>query len=57
MPRLIDEWRSRKVNALIAMITELRKKGGKTRLLVQDGAPTEIPDEGSPEATSEPVAA
>jgi rubrerythrin len=40
--RLIDEWRTRKVNATMAMMTNLIQKGGKTPSLVQDGVPTEV---------------
>jgi hypothetical protein len=42
MQQLIDEWRTRKVNAMIAMVSNLIQKGGKTPSLVQDGVPTEM---------------
>lgn len=51
--RLIDEWRTRKVNALLAMVTNLIQKGGQTSSLVQDGAPTEMSNETSQAVTSE----
>jgi rubrerythrin len=43
--RLIDEWRTRKVNAMMAMVTNLFQKGGKTPSLVQDGVPAELQDD------------
>lgn len=39
---LIDEWRTRKVNAMLAMVSNLMQKGGKTQSLVQDGVPAEM---------------
>jgi rubrerythrin len=51
--RLIDEWRTRKVNALLAMVTNLIQKGGQSSSLVQDGAPTEMSNETSQAVTSE----
>lgn len=54
--QLIDEWRTRKVNAMLAMVTNLIQKGGKTPSMVQDGAPVEVPE--APEViASEPAAA
>jgi len=44
---LIDEWRTRKVNAMLAMVSNLMQKGGKTQSLVQDGVPAEMPTEAS----------
>ncbi|RCJ25538.1 rubrerythrin family protein [Nostoc minutum NIES-26] len=38
---LVDEWRTRKVNATFAMIGGILQRNGETRSLVQDGAPTE----------------
>ncbi|HEY9633785.1 MAG TPA: hypothetical protein V6D14_10285 [Coleofasciculaceae cyanobacterium] len=55
--RLIDEWRTRKVNALLAMVSNLIQKGGKSPSLVQDGAPTEMSDETTELVASEPVTA
>jgi len=34
---VLDEWRTRKVNALLAMVGSLLEKGGKTPTLVQEG--------------------
>jgi len=39
--KLVDEWRTRKVNALLAMVGGLLQRNGETRSLVQDGAPSE----------------
>lgn len=39
--KLVDEWRTRKVNALLAMVGGLLQRNGDTRSLVQDGAPSE----------------
>lgn len=39
--KLVDEWRTRKVNALLAMVNGLVQRSGKTPSLVQDGAPAE----------------
>ncbi|HEY9809629.1 MAG TPA: hypothetical protein V6D13_09820 [Halomicronema sp.] len=41
---LVDEWRSRKVNALLAMVGNF-VKGGSNRNLVQDGAPVDVSKE------------
>jgi len=43
--RLVDEWRTRKVNALMAMVSNIIQKGGKTPSMVQDGAPVDMPVE------------
>ncbi|MBW4564509.1 MAG: ferritin-like domain-containing protein [Mojavia pulchra JT2-VF2] len=42
---LIDEWRTRKVNALLAMVGGILQRNGDTRSLVQDGAPSEADSE------------
>lgn len=55
--RLIDEWRTRKVNAMLTMVTNLIQKGGKTPSLVQDGVPTEMPSDNLEAIASESVAA
>lgn len=55
--RLIDQWRTRKVNALLAMVTNLVQKGGKSPTLVQDGAPVEMSNDAPEQTASEPVAA
>lgn len=39
---LIDAWRTRKVNALLAMVGGFLQKGGKMPSLVRDGAPVEV---------------
>lgn len=39
---LIDDWRTRKVNAMMAMVSNLMNQGGKIPSLVQDGVPTEL---------------
>ena len=54
---LIDEWRTRKVNALLAMVTNMIQKGGKTPSMVQDGVPTEMSSDAPEEVASELAAA
>ena len=44
---IVDTWRTRKVNALLAMVTNLTQKGGQMPSLVQDGVPTEMSEEDS----------
>jgi len=39
---VVDGWRSRKVNALMAMVGNLFHKGGKLPSMVQDGAPVDM---------------
>ncbi len=39
---LVDEWRKRKVDAMLAMVGGLFQRQGKMPSLVQDGAPTEL---------------
>jgi rubrerythrin len=55
--QLIDEWRTRKVDAMLAMITNLMQKGGKTPSLVQDGVPTKMPKDAPEMLKSETAAA
>lgn len=55
--KLVDEWRTRKVNALLAMVGGLIQRSGKTPSLVQDGVPTEMSNEGTDASASELVAA
>ncbi|BAY08075.1 rubrerythrin family protein [Calothrix sp. NIES-2098] len=43
--KLVDEWRTRKVNALLAMVGGILQRNGETRSLVQDGAPSETDSE------------
>lgn len=50
----IDNWRTRKVNAMLAMVTSLIQKGGKMPSLATDGVPSELSDAiASPVADSE----
>lgn len=42
---LVDDWRTRKVNALMAMVSNLLQKGGKLPSMARDGVPTELPDQ------------
>ncbi len=41
---VIDEWRTRKVDALLAMVGNFIERQGQMRSLVQDATPTEIND-------------
>jgi rubrerythrin len=50
---LVDEWRSRKVNAMIAMVSNLLQKGGKLPSMAQDGVPTELTDDSPHEVPAE----
>lgn len=43
--KLVDMWRSRKVNAVLAMVGGILQRKGETRSLVQDSAPSEIDSE------------
>ncbi|MEH2256016.1 ferritin-like domain-containing protein [Nostoc sp.] len=43
--KLVDMWRTRKVNALLAMVGGILQRDGETRSLVQDSAPSEIDSE------------
>ncbi|MEH1872613.1 ferritin-like domain-containing protein [Nostoc sp.] len=43
--KLVDMWRTRKVNALLAMVGGILQPSGETRSLVQDSAPSEIDSE------------
>ncbi len=43
--KLVDMWRTRKVNALLAMVGGILQRNGETRSLVQDSAPSEIDSE------------
>jgi len=44
--QVVDEWRTRKVNAMLAMVGNLVQKNGQTPTLVQDGVPSEMADQG-----------
>ena len=41
---LVDQWRSRKVDAMMAMVQSLLQKGGNFPSLAQDGVPSEMAD-------------
>ncbi|MES1022245.1 ferritin-like domain-containing protein [Gloeocapsa sp. BRSZ] len=43
--QLVDEWRTRKVNALLAMVSGLLQRTGQMPSLVQDAAPADMSDE------------
>jgi rubrerythrin len=43
---LIDEWRTRKVNAMLAMVGNLLQKGGAIPSLARDGVPSELSENG-----------
>ncbi|MEH2194914.1 MAG: ferritin-like domain-containing protein [Nostoc sp.] len=43
--KLVDMWRTRKVNAVLAMVGGILQRNGETRSLVQDSAPSEIDSE------------
>jgi rubrerythrin len=51
--KAIDEWRTRKVNAMLAMVGNFIQKSGKMPSMVQEGAPVEM----EREKAMEPVAA
>ena len=55
--KLVDEWRTRKVNALLAMVGGLLQRSGKTPSLVQDGVPAEMSNEAIQASNSELIAA
>ena len=55
--KLVDEWRTRKVNALLAMVGGLLQRSGKTPSMVQDGVPAEISDSETVASASDLVAA
>jgi len=48
----VDEWRSRKVNALLAMVGNLVQKNGHMPFLLQDGTPAEAHPELSIQAAA-----
>ncbi|PIG92958.1 rubrerythrin family protein [Gloeocapsopsis sp. IPPAS B-1203] len=43
--QLVDDWRTRKVNALLAMVSGLLQRTGQMPSLVQDAAPADMSDE------------
>ncbi len=50
---LVDQWRSRKVDAMMAMVKNLLQKGGKFPSMAQDGVPSEMSDSVTNEATEQ----
>lgn len=42
MDIVIDSWRTRKVNAILAMVNHFIQKGGKATTIVRDGVPSEM---------------
>ncbi|WP_416676245.1 ferritin-like domain-containing protein [Egbenema bharatensis] len=50
---LVDQWRTRKVNAMMAMVSNLLQKGEKLPSMAQDGVPTELSAETITEAGTE----
>lgn len=48
---VVNEWRTRKVNALLAMVTNLIQKGGQLPSLARDGVPTEMSDQAEEETS------
>lgn len=53
---LVDQWRTRKVNALLAMVNNLLQKGGAVPSLARDGVPPEMVDNTTEAADSVAVA-
>lgn len=55
---LVDQWRARKVDALLAMVNNLLKRGSEAPSLVRDGVPAEMAENkldavaGDPEVTA-----
>lgn len=47
----IDQWRTRKVNAMLAAVTSLVQAGGKMPALVTDSVPTDLSDAIDPPST------
>lgn len=54
---VVDEWRTRKVNALLAMVGNLLQQGGQMPSLARDGVPTEMADQAATESPSDLAAA
>jgi rubrerythrin len=46
---LVDRWRTRKVEAMLAMVGNLLQKGGKFPSMARDGVPTEMAEPGAAE--------
>jgi len=55
--KLVDDWRQRKVNAMLAMVGGLLERQGKMPSLVQDGVPAEMSDDRIETSGSKLVAA
>jgi rubrerythrin len=58
--RLVEQWRSRKVDAMMAMVKNLIEKGGKLPSMAQDGVPSEMADpiaDSIADPITEPIAA
>ncbi len=55
--KLVDEWRTRKVNAMLAMVSGLLQRSWKMPSMVQDDVPAEMPDDSTQAGGSELVAA
>jgi rubrerythrin len=55
--KLVDEWRLRKVNAMLGMVGNLLQRGGKMASMVEDRAPAEMSDNSTQASDSELVAA
>ena len=53
--KLVDEWRTRKVNALLAMVKGMMQRGNNQPNLVQDGVPAEMA-EGAGDRNQEAIA-
>lgn len=53
--RTIDHWRTRKVNAMMAMVGNFLQKGGKMSSLARDGVPTEMAETAKSEAVAASV--
>lgn len=55
--KLVDEWRTRKVNAMLAMVGGLIQRNGKMPSMVQDSTSAEIPNDSTQTSASELLAA
>lgn len=54
--KLVDEWRTRKVNALLAMVNGMMQRGNNQQNLVQDKNPAEMADQGTSDRKLEAIA-
>lgn len=54
--KLVDEWRTRKVNALLAMVKGMMQRDNNQPNLVQDGVPAEMADEGAADRQLQAIA-